>query len=129
MKYIIQKKQGKLGTGDKVRIQKELLPFRKGYLPKWTEEIFTINRKYDKPTKPMYALIDEKNRSIIGRFYPEEVQEINTRHDAYFRIEKILRTKGTGSNKKYLIRWLGYTPEFDSWINANEIQQFKDVVQ
>lgn len=113
--------------GENVRVQKELLPFRKGYLPKWSEEIFTINRSYAKPNAPTYSLKDKLDRDIVGQFYPEEIQTVENPSDSFYRIDKILKTKGTGSNKKHLIRWLGYSPEFDSWIFDKDIKKFVNV--
>lgn len=120
-------KHPNLPIGEKVRIQKELLPFRKGYLPKWTEEIFSVKSAHAKPTAPMFSLGDKRDKHITGRFYPQEIQAVSDDQDSFFRIEKIIRTKGSGKNKKHLVRWLGYTPQFDSWVADEEIKTFKDV--
>lgn len=120
-------KSPNLEAGDVVRIQKELLPFRKGYLPKWSEETFTIDRAFKKPTNPMYTIRDRKQDEIVGRFYPQELQVIT--EPEYFRIEKIIKTAGQGNKKKHLVRWLGYTPLYDSWVADKELKNFQDVKQ
>ena len=34
----------KLKVGDRVRLSKKHCPFKKGYLPGWTEEVFVVQR-------------------------------------------------------------------------------------
>ena len=55
-------------TGDRVRISKYDLPFRKGYKPKFTREVFEIvaiaTRK-----PPTYTIEDEQDEIIRGKFY------------------------------------------------------------
>ena len=58
---------------DRVRITKKKLFFEKGYTPRWTNEIFTINEiHHTNPTT--YKLIDLKGEEIIGSFYEKELQ-------------------------------------------------------
>ena len=37
--------------------------------------------------------------------------------DNLYKIEKILKKKGNG----YLVKWLGYPDEFNSWINKKDL--------
>jgi hypothetical protein len=38
-----------------------------------------------------------------------------------WKIEKILKTKGTGNNKHYFIKWLHWPKKFNSWISARDV--------
>ena len=41
--------------------------------------------------------------------------------DDIWQIEKILKTKGTGNNKHYFIKWLHWPKKFNSWISARDV--------
>src|SRR5277367_3889603 len=52
-------------VGDEVRLSKAKQVFRKGYLPNWTEEIFTVSRVLDK--EPVqYKVTDYRHDEIQG---------------------------------------------------------------
>ena len=53
----------KFKAGDKVRIVKKKKTFEKGYMPRWTEEVFTISqRQYTNP--PTYKITDYNGEHI-----------------------------------------------------------------
>ena len=39
-----------------------------------------------------------------------------------FRIEKVLKKRTKNKNAEYLVRWSGYGPDFDSWIQSTDIE-------
>ncbi|GFQ87757.1 chromo domain-containing protein [Trichonephila clavata] len=78
---------------DVVRISKARKVFKKGYLPGWTEETFTIYKRY--PTNPpTYVLQDLSGKEIAGRFYAEELQKNKQDWQRFLGNQKIIRTKG-----------------------------------
>jgi transposase InsO family protein len=115
----IKKKYGsKIRVGDRVRISELANRFRKGYERAWSNEIFTVFAI--RPTRPpTYVIKDASGEIIEGRFYEQELQKIikaSLAPDVY-RIERILRTKRVkGGKTRYLVRWSGYGPEHDSWV-------------
>lgn len=107
----------KFEINDHVRISKLKQTFRKGYLPNWTDEVFIIYKRY--PTHPpTYLLKDLKGSNVEGRFYEEELQNVIKSNQNFWRIEKILKTKGKGVKKELFVRWKGFSPRFDSWIKT-----------
>ena len=68
--------------------------FKKGYLPNWTEEIFTISKRITKE-RPFYKLTDDSGEILDGSFYEEELQKV-IKEDNKFCIEHILRKKKRG---------------------------------
>ena len=65
-------KKPKFGIGDRVRISKYDLPFRKGYKPEFTQKILEIvATAFKKP--PAYTIKDEQNEVIRGNFYKKEL--------------------------------------------------------
>ena len=59
-------------VGDRVRISKYDLPFRKGYKPQFTREVFeSVAIATKKP--PTYTIKDEQGEVIQGKFYQKEL--------------------------------------------------------
>ena len=60
---------------DRVCISKYDLPFRKGYRPQFTQEVFelvaTSSRK-----PPTYTINDEQDEVILGNFYQKELIKV-----------------------------------------------------
>ena len=109
----------KFNTGDQVRIGKNKIIFDKGYLPNWTEEIFTIaDRIARKP--PIYRLKDFNDDLIIGTFYEFELQRVAKEDDIY-RVEKVIRKRIRNGQREALVKWRGYPSQFNSWINVKDI--------
>ena len=61
--------------GDRVRISKNDLPFRKGYKPQFTREMFEIAAiATRKPTT--YTIKDEQDEIIQGKFYQKDLIKV-----------------------------------------------------
>ncbi len=75
----------------------------------------------DDPAKTVYKLRDEADEEIYGKFYPEEVQKIITAPDDIFQIEKVIRKRKIKGVEEALIKWKGYSSNFNSWIPAADI--------
>ena len=100
-------------VGDKVRISKARMAFRKGYLSSWSDEIFTIDARLS--TDPAtYELADLNGEKIKGTFYEEELQKILKEDDVY-RVEKVLKTRKRSGKTEHFVKWKGYDDSFNSW--------------
>jgi hypothetical protein len=111
----------KFNVGDKVRISKNKNIFEKVYTPNWTEEVFIITARMAR-VPPVYQVKD-LNDTDMGVFYVKELQSVKMKDDEEYRIEKILKKRKRKGKLEYFVRWLGYTPEFDSWVSAGGIKQ------
>ena len=90
--------------------------FDKGYTPNWTEEMFTVDKiEYTNPV--IYKLKDLNNEEIKGSFYEPEL--LKAEQDV-FRIDKVV--KRDYKKKKALIKWKGYSADFNSWIPIKDIK-------
>ena len=61
--------------GDKVRIAKQHLPFKKGYKQNFNDEVFRIT-KVATFNPPTYSLSDGDGEDISGKFYEPELKKI-----------------------------------------------------
>ena len=59
-------------VGDRVRVSKYDLPFRKGYKLQFTKEVFQIVAIFSKKP-PTYTIKDEQDETIRGNFYQKEL--------------------------------------------------------
>ena len=106
------RKSCKFVPGDRVRLSKAKRTFKKGYLPNWTEELFTIVRCIE--TSPsVYVVKDDHGEILEGTFYAEELQKVNKTDDVY-KIETILKKRKKGRRVQYLVISLGYPDTFNS---------------
>jgi hypothetical protein len=108
----ILKIKPKLKVGDRVRISRIKGLFEKGYLPNWSEELYVIDEVLE--TIPVtYKIKDSLDRIIDGSFYNEELQKSN---QEVYRVEKVIRKKKIDGVEHVLVKWSGYSDEYNQWI-------------
>ena len=119
-KYKINKnKKPIFKAGDKVRISRTKGIFEQGYLPNWSEEIYTVVEV--KNTNPYTYIINDMNGELIaGSFYTEELQKTE---QEVFRIEKIIRKKKINGVEHGFVKWIGYNKDFNTWEPMTEIKK------
>ena len=110
-----------LRPGDRVRISKTRHVFKKGYLPSWSEELFTVSRVHQ-TTPRTYVIKDDHGEELIGSFYSQELQRVGEKE--VYRIEEVLRERKTRRGKEVLVKWLGYPTSFNSWIPKSNITHY-----
>ena len=108
-------KKPELKVGDSVRISKARRAFKKGYLPQWTEEIFTIF-EVQSTHPPTFLLKDWGGEELKGSFYTEELQKID-KSDHIYRIEEVLKQ----DKNRLFVKWLGYPASFNSWVAKKDL--------
>ena len=96
------RKEFKFKLGDQVRITKSRHTFKKGYLPLWTQEIFTVTKVIQR-VPPVFRLHDYADNEIEGLFYAEELQKVHKADDMY-KIEKTLAEKKENGKVKVLVK-------------------------
>ena len=106
-------------VGDKVRLSKNKGIFEKGYLSNYTREIFEIYYRAARPLN-VYKVKDANGEIVKGIFYEHQLQKVL--EPEVYKVEKILRwRKLKNGNKQAFVRWLGYGPKFDQWVDESEI--------
>lgn len=102
----------KFSIGDSVRLAKEKRSFERGFEQGWTEEIFTVAKRLPR-NPPVYKVKDSAGELIEGSFYAQEIQKVSPKMT--YKVEKILGTRTRRGTKEYLIKWLGYPENANSW--------------
>ena len=105
-------------VGDAVRISKLKGIFEKGYAQNWSEEIFTVMKRYNWDV-PMYTIKDSNNERLRGRFYEFELQKVTP--PEYYIVEEIINERGKGAKKEYYVKWRGYPASANSWVKASDV--------
>lgn len=113
--------------GDTVRISKVKGQFEKGYLPNWSREEFFVDKINDKFSPSMVTIKDHKGEEIEGNFYKDEIQKISRNpDDDIYEVEKIVRQKRRNGELWYLVKWLGYDNDFNSWVRKRDVTAIFD---
>lgn len=107
-----------LKVGDRVRLNKKFRTFKKSYLPGWTEEVFIVDRVKPGPV-PTFRNTEWDGTPIEGTFYTQDLQKVQVSDDDLFRVEKVIRRKGT----KLFVRWKDWPVKYDSWIDKKDVQR------
>lgn len=111
--------QAKFEIGDKVRVSRIKGLFEKGYLPNWSEALYTVHEV--RATDPITYILKDMNGDIVtGGFYTEELQKSK---QEVFRIEKVLERKKIKGIEHGLVKWLGYNKKFNEWKPISEIEK------
>ena len=110
-------KNPKFKINDLVRIslkRRDLFDKPSGNI-KWSEELFKIH-SIKKSNVITYKIKDLNDEIIEGIFYERELQKSKNTSQVYI-IEKIIRK----NKDKYLVKWRGYSDEFNSWVDKDDI--------
>jgi transposase InsO family protein len=109
-------------TGDYVRMLRDKKRFEKSYTEKWSQEIFIIDDiKFGKPH--MYKLRKIEGEVLKGSFYKEELQltefipeTSDLKHEkCVYEVENIVGEKVENNELFYLVKWIGYSTEENTW--------------
>ena len=106
--------------GDLVRISLKRRPIfdKPTSNMKWSEELFKIH-SINKSNVITYEIKDLNGEIIEGIFYEKELQKTKYISQVYI-IEKIIQK----SKNKYLVKWRGYSNDFNSWIDKDDVVKY-----
>lgn len=110
----------KFKVGEWVRISRYKNIFEKGYVGRWTEEIFQVETI--KNTVPIVYVLKDSNGEIIkGTFYEQEMQK--TKIPDYFRIDKVLGSKVENGREFLKVEKKGYDKKRYYWVLADNVDK------
>lgn len=102
-----------------VRIDLRKKVFEKSSTANFSEEIYIVDKILN--TQPItYKIKDQLGEVLNGSFYPEQLLKTD---QTIYRIDKVIRRRvdKASGKKQMLIRWKGYSPDFDSWEDCDTV--------
>lgn len=118
------KRPARFKAGEKVRIEKYKHVFQKGYLPRFTKEVFVVAEVHNERSPVVYRLQDAAGGTIKGWFYGNDLCRIRKRNDdvePLYDIERVIRRKIRAGIEYVLVKWKGYSQRYNSWIPASSV--------
>ena len=109
----------KLSKGDSVRIFKERGIFHRGYKEDFTTETFIITKVLTNLPVVRYKLKEVNGDEIVGSFFQDELVLYNP--PEFFEID-ILKTRGKGKLKEFLVHYRGWPNTYDEWKKASDMK-------
>ncbi|KAL3109167.1 hypothetical protein niasHT_013947 [Heterodera trifolii] len=109
----VVRRQPRYRVGDRVRIEKYKHVFQKGYLPRFTNELFTVAEVHSERSPVVYRLRDDHNEIISGWFYANDLcKSLEDKQQKMYAIEKILKKKKQKGVDYALVKWKGWRRDF-----------------
>jgi hypothetical protein len=109
----------KFSLGDSVRIFKERGTFHRGYKEDFTTETFIITKVLTNLPVPRYKLKEANGDEVVGSFFQDELVLYNP--PEFFEID-VLKTRGKGKNKEFLVHYRGWPHTYDEWKKALDMK-------
>lgn len=122
----IKRKKPKYNVGQLVRVKtnaKRPSSSTRAYAEQYKLELFRIVRISKSMPVPMYFIKSLDTEDVIkDAFYGNELSAVRL-IDNKFKIERVIRTrkKRRGRGKELLVKWLGFSDKWNSWIDENEL--------
>jgi len=110
-------------VGQHVRISRGKVKFAKSAERNFSTEIFRIAKVIERRPRPLYQLEDLNGTPIEGQFYLEELTRFRVTRRKVYKIDKILNKRVRRGILEYLVRWRGYSKDFDSRIPASSVKK------
>ena len=109
----------KFSVGDSVRIFQERGTFHRGYMQDFTTETFIITKVLTNLPVPRYQLKEFNGSEVIGSFFQDELVKYNPPE---YEID-VIKTRGKGKKKEYLVHYRGWPSTYDEWKTSSEMKQ------
>jgi len=98
------------------------MKFAKGGEQKFSTEIFRISKVIERRRRPVNELEDLNKKPIERQLYREELILVRIYNQTTYKVDKILDKRVRCDIREYLVRWRGYSQDFDPWIPASTVK-------
>ena len=108
----------RFGNGE---MSSKVLQNAKLFFNKYLEEIFTVTKRIPR-RPPVYKIADYHGEELEGTFYKQELQNIIKKDSDFCGIENVIKSRMRGKHREYLVKWLGYSNDFNSWVPEDNVK-------
>ena len=108
----------KFKVGHLVRVSRMRRTFQREYDERWSRELFVVNERFMTEYIPQYRLKDYAGEEISGTFYQNQLKKAYEQET--YLVEKALGTRKRGGEIQVRVRWKGWPPKYDTWINESD---------
>ena len=115
------RREGRISRGATRAYQQRKDEFAKSAEQNFSTEIFRIVKVIERRPRHLYELEDLNGIPIERQFYQEELIRVRVTRRTVYKIDKILKRVRRGI-LQYLVRWRGYSKDFDSWVPASSVK-------
>ena len=123
---LYEQDRSKIQLGSYVFLNFAPSAFQKGYDTKFGQ-LFQICKIEASKSPVLYAVQSLKKKRQRGWYYSAQLTPTHSPEpNSFFKVQSILRTRKRKGKTQYLCRFQHYPPEYDDWINAEDVIQGKD---
>ena len=115
----------KLELNDKVRLVAYRSTFHRAYDENWTKELFIVTDKTSQQGIAQYSIKSYDNEPVIGKFYENELEKVLVDENTIYKIDKIIRKKTIRKKKGYIVSWMGWGKEYNSWVPQKDVKHIR----
>jgi len=116
------RRKTEFSVGQHVRISKEKMKFAKSAEQNFSTEIFRIAKVIERRPRSLYEFEHLNGTPIEGQFYQEGLTRVRVTRRTIYKIDKILNKRVRRGILEYLVRWRGYSKDFDCWVPASSVR-------
>ena len=117
----------KFDINDSVRVELYKQNFSKDYQRKFSDEIYYVSGRNAPYNIPRYRVKTIDNVPVAKSYLGSELQKVYIDENTAYKIERIISRKNINGVPHVRVRWEGYSPKFDTWIEASEVKQIGGV--
>lgn len=111
--------------GQTVRISRLYHWFKRAYDEQFTHELFIIIDRHLQQGIPKYTLKSWANELIDGDFYQDELQKVEVDQNTVYKIDRVIKKERRERRNFYLVSWLGWPKQYNSYINEDDFRDLK----
>lgn len=116
----------KFAVGDKVRVSYyRKKNFTRSYDEQFTGEVFTVRARKFSDGVAVYYLNDYGGEKVAGPFYTNELTAIKFDPDAFFKIEKVIKTRVRHGVKESLVKYQSWPSKYNQWLPTHSIKTLR----
>jgi len=116
----------KFELGSKVRVAYHRKKyFTRAYDEQFTGEVFTVRGRKFSEGIDVYYLNDYDGERVDGPFYASELTPVKFDPEAFFKIEKVLKTRVRGGARESLVKYQSWPSKYNQWIPTSSIKTLR----